>query len=193
MMNRYTFIFLLISMLFLLYQSGKGQSFEEKKIEFIFSVNASPEEVYDAWTTEEGIKSFFAPDGNVELKKYGDYQIFFFPDSAEGKRGAEDEVVLAYEENKMFLFTWGFPRSLPKLRATQKTVVLLRFSEIGNGKTRVHFLQTGWGSVGNWKKGFEYFVHNFGNLVLARLQYRFDHGPIDWDNIPRASKYQLVD
>jgi uncharacterized protein YndB with AHSA1/START domain len=181
--------------LFICLQLGGGimaQNNCEKRIEFEFIVNASPHEVYKAWTTTEGIKTFFAPDGKVELKKFGDYHIYFFPDAPEGSRGAEDEIVLAFEENKMFSFTWGFPPSLPDLRANQKTVVNIRFFPTEDGMTKVHFLQTGWGEGEDWQKGFEYFVQAWGNVVLARLRYRFNVGPVDWNNMPNFTEYQLA-
>lgn len=94
-----------------------AQNSKEKQIEFEFKVDASPKEIYNAWTTTEGIKSFFATDGKVELKMFGDYHIYFFPDAPEGSRSAEDEKIIGYEENKMISFTWGFPPMLPELRA----------------------------------------------------------------------------
>lgn len=164
----------------------------EKVIEFEFEVNASPYEVYDAWTTLEGIKSFFAREGKVELKKFGDYHIIFLPENEPGTRGAEDEKVISYEKDKMISFTWGFPPSLMDLRNNQKTIINIRFYDAGNGKTKVHFLNTGWGVGEDWQKGYEYFTQAWGNVVLARLQYRFDHGPVDWDNPPDYSEFALA-
>ena len=130
--------------------------------------------------------------GKVELKMFGDYHIYFFPEYPEGSRGAEDEIVLAFEENKMISFTWGFPPSLPDLRANQKTVVNVRFSETEDGKTKVHFVQSGFGKSEEWQKGYNYFVSAWGKVVLPRLIYRFDVGPVDWNNMPDFTDYQLV-
>lgn len=181
--------------LFTCLQIGRGiiaQNSYEKQIEFEFTVNALPHEVYKAWSTTEGIKTFFAPGGKVELKMFGDYHIYFFPEYPEGSRGAEDEIVLAFEENKMISFTWGFPPSLPDLRANQKTVVNVRFFPTEDGKTKVRFLQTNWGEGEDWQKGYEYFVQAWGNVVLPRLIYRFNVGPVDWNNMPDLTDYQLV-
>jgi uncharacterized protein YndB with AHSA1/START domain len=165
---------------------------QEKIIEYEFTVDASPSEVYNAWSTAEGIKTFFAPDGNVNLKKFGDYHIYFFPDMQPGSRGAEDERVISFEEDKMISHTWGFPPAFPDLRANQKTVVNVRFIPVGDGKTKVHFIQSGWGHSEEWQKSYDYFVNAWGNVVLARLQYRFAVGPVDWNNQPDLSKYYLV-
>jgi len=52
-------------------------------------VEADLKEVWDAWTTEKGITSFFAPACNVDLQPDGPYEIFFNPDSPPGERGGE--------------------------------------------------------------------------------------------------------
>jgi uncharacterized protein YndB with AHSA1/START domain len=165
---------------------------QEKTIEYEFTVDASPSEVYNAWGTTDGIRTFFAPDGKVELKMFGDYQIYFFPENEPGSRGADDEIVISFEENKMISHTWGFPKVFPNLRANQKTIVTVRFIPIEAGKTKVHFIQSGWGESEEWQKSYDYFINAWGNVVLARLQYRFDIGPVDWENLPDLSKYYLV-
>jgi len=169
-----------------------SQNFDKEKLEFEININASPEEVYNAWTTTEGIKSFFAPDGKVELKMFGDYHIYFFPNAPEGSRGAEDEKVISYQKNKMISFTWGFPPMLPDLRANQKTVVTIRFFETEDGKTKIIFRQTGWGESEDWQKGYNYFVNAWGKSVLPKLIYSFEAGPIDWNNMPDLSQYYLT-
>jgi uncharacterized protein YndB with AHSA1/START domain len=182
-------IFLSLTLVLFLGISMKAQ---EKIIEYDFTVDASPSEVYNAWSTTDGIKTFFAPDGKVELKMFGDYQIYFFPENEPGSRGAEGERVISFEENKMISHTWGFPKAFPNLRANQKTIVNVRFIPRENGKTQVHFIQSGWGQSEEWQKSYDYFINAWGNVVLARLQYRFAVGPVDWDNQPDLSKYYLV-
>lgn len=182
-----------VILLILQFGGTMAQNPEEKLIEFEFMVNASPQEVYNAWTTIEGIQTFFAPDGKIDLKMFGDYHIYFFPDAPEGSRGAEDEKVISFEQNKMFSFTWGFPPMLPELRANQKTVVTIRFFETGDGKTKMIFRQTGWGEGEDWQKGYNYFVSAWGKSVLPKLIYYFEVGPIDWNDLPDLSKYYLVD
>lgn len=166
---------------------------KDKRLEFSFNINASAEEVYKAWTTTEGIKSFFAPGaGNIEIKLFGDYQIYFFPDNPIDQKGAEDEKILSYEENSMLSFTWGMPPTFAELRANQKTVVHIRLEQIETARTKFSFTQSGWGSSDNWQRARGYFLIAWGNIVLPRLRYRFDVGPVDWNNMPDVSKYELV-
>lgn len=164
---------------------------DENINKFEFVVNAPVKDVYGTWTSSEGLETFFAPACHIDLKLFGDFHAYFFPDNKPGQRGAEDEKIISYEENKMLSFTWGFPPSLMNLRNTQKTIVLLRFEEMGSSRTKVTFIQSGWGSSEEWQLGKEYFLEAFGNVVLARFQYRFKYGPIDWNNTPDLSEFKL--
>jgi uncharacterized protein YndB with AHSA1/START domain len=155
-------------------------NFKEKAIVYEIEINESAVEVYKAWTTKEGLQSFFAPECKIDLKMFGDFHIHFFPENPIGSKGAEDEKILSIQENKMLSFTWGFPPSLITLRENQKTVVLLRFNDLGNGKTLLIFTQSGWGEGAEWDKGFDYFKSAWKDVVLKRLIQRFEDGPIDW-------------
>lgn len=147
-------------------------------------IPASVWEVYSAWTTHEGIKTFFAPDANIRLEVMGPYEIIFLPDNPEGLRGGEGNVILSFQENKMLSFTWNAPPELMKVRK-ERTHVLLKFIHIDNEKTRLLFHQDGWGEGGEWDKSYEYFSHAWKKVVLPRLRYRFENGPVDWKNPPQ--------
>ena len=61
---------------------------DDKQIAFELIINAPVEEVYKAWSTKEGIRTFFAPGvGNIDIKLFGDYHIYFFPDNPADQRG----------------------------------------------------------------------------------------------------------
>jgi uncharacterized protein YndB with AHSA1/START domain len=52
-------------------------------------VQASIDRVWEAWTTVEGVKSFFAPDPTVDLKIGGSYEMYFDLKAAAGFKGGE--------------------------------------------------------------------------------------------------------
>ncbi len=164
---------------------------EDRRLIFEMEVEIPVEKAYEAWTTEQGINSFFAPGCEVELKLYGNYHIYFFPDAPKGSRGAEDEIIISHQKNKMFSFTWGAPPSLPDIRENQKTVVLLRFEEIDQNRSRLTFIQSGWGYGEDWDKCYQYFVSAWGKVVLARFKYFVENGPVDWNDLPDFSTYAL--
>lgn len=142
-------------------------------------IPAGIDDVWNAWTTKLGLESFFAPECHIELKLYGRYEILFFPDAKPGKRGAENNKILAVEPNKMFSFTWDAPGNLEEVRK-QRTSVVLKFKKIGIDKTRIFMCHTGWGDGEEWDKAFDYFSDAW-EVVLKRLTVRFEGGPIDWE------------
>jgi len=159
----------------------------ERSISLEVTVNAPIEDVWNAWTTEEGVKSFFSPGCKVELKVDGAYEMYFAPDAPEGQRGGDGNKILAIQNLKMLSFTWNAPPSLPEARK-QRTHVTVRFNEISENSTSVILHHDGWGVGGEWDKAFEYFTKAWGKVVLPRLKYRFEHGPINWENPPEIGQ-----
>ena len=149
----------------------------ERAIDVSVLVAAPVEQVYGAWTTSDGIKTFFAPDAHVELRVDGPFQIYINPYGGPGMKGADDMRVIGFQENRMLSFTWNAPPSLPEARK-QRTIVILRFQPEGAG-TRLTLHHVGWGDGGEWDKAFDYFSKAWPN-VLGGLQERFVSGPTDW-------------
>jgi uncharacterized protein YndB with AHSA1/START domain len=160
-----------------------GSTTVERAIQGSVLVNASLDEVWAAWTTEEGVRSFFAPACNVDLRPDGPYEIFFNPDAPPGERGGEGLRVMAVQPKKMLSFTWNAPPSLPEARE-QRTHVVLRFDREGQNLTQVTLHHDGWGLGGGWDESYAYFERAWNSIVLPRLKYRFEHGPIDWEDPP---------
>jgi uncharacterized protein YndB with AHSA1/START domain len=160
-----------------------GKPDPERAIRGEVVVPAPVAEVWEAWTTPEGAQSFFAPRCNVDLRPGGAYEMFFVPDAEPGSRGGEGNVVLAVQPPRMLSFTWNAPPSLPGVRE-QRTHVVIRLAGTGAGETRVTLWHDGWGDGGQWDRAFEYFTRAWNGVVLPRLRYRFEHGPVDWRDPP---------
>ena len=151
---------------------------QERAVNLETTVKATPAQAFAAWSTVDGIKTFFAPDGRIEARSNGLYEIHMNPFAPPGEKGADDMRVLAVQENKMISFTWNAPPSLPETRK-QRTVVIVRFAPVGDTETKVTLHQVGWGDGGEWDKTFEYFGKAWG-YVLGNFKKRFEQGPIDW-------------
>jgi uncharacterized protein YndB with AHSA1/START domain len=135
-------------------------------------VDAPVSEVWAACTTEEGVRSFFAPDCSIDLRIDGRYEMYFLSDGEPGKRGGEGVRFLAIQPQKMLSFTWNAPPHLSETRA-QWTHVVVRFFEAGAGRTRVTLRHDGWGEGGQWDETFAYFEHAWLEAVLPSLVRRF--------------------
>lgn len=156
----------------------------ERRLSVDLEIPARVEEVWDAWTTEGGIRSFFAPDARIDLRVDGLYEIYFDPTAPEGKRGADGMRILVLEPRKRFAFTWNAPEDQSYVRG-QRTIVMIELQPVGEDRTLMRFTHSGWGEGQAWDAAFDYFERAWNRHVLARLVHRFDTGPIDWSSPPR--------
>lgn len=149
--------------------------------QFLKSVQgaAKPDEVWRAWTTINGTKTFFAPDGAIELKLWA-YEVYFDLEQPYGLKGSEGCTILSFVPSKMLSFSWGAPPQLPKARKgiAQWVVVFLDASEDG---TLVTLIELGWRDGEEGVAVYEYFDRAW-SMVLARLAHSYSTEPIDWND-----------
>jgi uncharacterized protein YndB with AHSA1/START domain len=150
----------------------------ERAIDKQVVVAATLDQAWDAWTTREGIVSFFAPEAEIDARVGGAFHIHIDPTAPPGMKGADDMRFMALQPKQMISFDWNAPPSLPQARA-QRTFVVVRFEPVGERETRVSLHHTGWGDGGEWDKAYAYFDRAWGG-VLGNLKKRFESGPIDW-------------
>ncbi|MBD3233673.1 MAG: hypothetical protein GF315_08100 [candidate division Zixibacteria bacterium] len=137
-------------------------------------VSASIDTIWHAWTTTEGIQSFFSPYADIDLRVGGPFEIYFSLDVPYGLRGSEDCKILSYLPKKMFSFEWGAPPSFGELR-NQRTQVILEFEDLEPMRTRVTLSQLGWGKGEKWNELYDYFDKAWES-VLSSLKKSFkDH------------------
>ena len=164
----------------------------ERSIKLEIVLNAPVERVWKAWTTRDGITSFFAPDCDIDLRVLGKYDILFQPGAPAGLRGAENNLILAIQEGKLLSFTWDAPPIFPSIRK-QRTSVAIRFTQLEPNKTKLSLTHSGWGDGEEWDKVYDYFVRAWGDVVLPFLKHALDRGPIDWKNPPqKLEKARLI-
>ena len=159
---------------------------QERAISSRVVVSASLEDVWAAWTTSEGIKSFFAPDAKVEARVDGPFEVYMNPFGAPGMKGADGMRFLAVEPKSMITFTWNAPPTMPNVRK-QRTYVTVRFKPTGPKATEVSLYHGGWGEGPEWDRAYTYFEKAWTN-VLVSLEMRFVKGPVDWTEMLRQMR-----
>jgi uncharacterized protein YndB with AHSA1/START domain len=107
--------------------------------------------VWGAWTTRDGIRSFFAPDANIDARVGGAFQIYMDPLAEPGLKGADEMRFMALQPKRMISFDWNAPPHLAQARQ-QRTFVVVRFEPVSDKITRVTLHHTGWGDGGEWDK-----------------------------------------
>jgi uncharacterized protein YndB with AHSA1/START domain/uncharacterized protein YciI len=134
-------------------------------------VKAPRNDVWKAWTTTEGLKSFFSEVVKMELRVGGPFEIYFGPESAVGMRGSEDCKILSFLPQEMLSFEWNAPPDFGDLRY-QFTRVVIMFESVDSAQTKVRFTQLGWGKGEGWEKVYDYFDKAWA-YVLSNLQKSF--------------------
>ena len=126
----------------------------ERSIDKQVDVAASLDEVWGAWTTRDGIRSFFAPDANIDARVGGAFQIYMDPLAEPGLKGADEMRFMALQPKRMISFDWNAPPHLAQARK-QRTFVVVRFEPVSDKLTKVTLHHTGWGDGGEWDQTFD--------------------------------------
>jgi uncharacterized protein YndB with AHSA1/START domain len=148
--------------------------------------NASPDEVWRAFTTSDGARTFFGPAARIGLELLGPYEILFDLDQAPGLQGGEGMRVLAWVPGEMLAFEWNAPPSLPEARAGARSFVVVELAAAGTG-TRVRLRHLGIERVPQASEVHGYFARAW-DMVMCWLEHRFRSGPIDWSAPPRPAR-----
>lgn len=145
------------------------------------TVKASLDDVWRAWTTNEGANEFFSPYTKIECRVGGPFEIYFSaPNEAPfGERGSEGCKVLSFLPKSMLSFEWNAPPKFGALRYVY-TRVVINFEPVGTDSVKVKFHHLGWGADPGFNEICDYFDKAWG-YVLGNLQKRFETGPIKFD------------
>ena len=136
------------------------------------TINAPVADVWKAWTTTEGIESFFAPKAaKVEPWPGGAFELWFGVEMPEGSRGSEGCKVHSVKPMEQFVFEWNAPPTIPAIRPL-RTLVYLDFKSLADNRTEVMLRNFGYGQGEDWAKTKVYFERAWP-AVMANLEKRF--------------------
>ena len=141
------------------------------------SIPAALPEVWKAFTTTDGLKSWLAPEVSVELRKGGAWLVKFPGSTAGG-------TIVSFVPQKELVLSALAPDRFPHVRAA-RTRAVFTFTPKGNN-TLVRLTQTGWQSGKEWDAAYEYLASANGEM-LAMLHHRYVAGPTDWQSAAKQS------
>ena len=148
-----------------------AQPAASKALVIAVTVPAPLPAVWQAFTTSEGLSTWLAPTGVVDLRVGGDWTARFPGGSTGGG------TILSFILQQELVLSAMAPDRFPNVRA-QRTRARFRFEARGDS-TFVELTQTGWQDGDEWNKAYEYLT--VGNAqLMATLHHRFVSGPIDW-------------
>jgi uncharacterized protein YndB with AHSA1/START domain len=155
-------------------QSGPALHEPPQKLVIEIEVPAPVHDVWQAFSTSEGLSTWLFPNATVDLKPGGDWLVHF-PGGSTGGGTIESFV----PEKEMVLAALA-PDKFPHVRA-ERTRAVFQFEAHGNS-TVVRLTQSGWKSGDEWTQAYEYLAAGNAQL-LASLHKRFVQGPTDWQKV----------
>ena len=145
---------------------------------------AVADEVWEAWTTRDGIVSFFAPDAEIEPRVGGAFQVYMDPLRRPGMKGADDMRYLALQPQADDHFDWNAPPHLAEARQ-QRTFVVVRSEPLGDKLTRVTLHHTGWGEAASGTRPTP--TSTAPGRRARQLEEALRQRAADWSGVARAT------
>ena len=135
-------------------------------------INAPVAEVWTAWTTREGIESFFAPKAaRVDPVPGGAFELWFGVDNPEGSRGSEGCLFHSVKPMEQLVIEWNAPPELPVIRRL-RTLVYLDFKPLPGNRTELTLRNFGYGDGADWARSKAYFEKAWPS-VMASLEKKY--------------------
>ena len=144
----------------------------EKRLDFEVVVPASLDDVWQAFTTADGLVGWLTPAAKVELRLGGPWEADF----PGGKTGGG--TILSFLPREMLAVAALAPEAFPAVRR-ERTQAVFRFEPVDAAHTRVRLAQIGWQAGSEWDAAFAYLADGNAQL-LNSLHRRFATGPVDW-------------
>jgi uncharacterized protein YndB with AHSA1/START domain len=148
----------------------------ERALRFEVTVAASVDEVWAAFTTNDGLATWLWRDTRVDARPGGDW-LAIFPQSTAGG------TIVSLTPKTQLVIAAMAPEKFPAVRAA-RTRALFEFAAVSAASTRVSLLQTGWQTGAEWDAAYDYLAGGNAEL-LTQLYQRFASGPIAWPKAPQ--------
>jgi len=158
--------------------SGEPRQKTDRAVVVETVVEAAPAEVFRLWTSEDGIRNFLAPDGRVDPKAGGRYEMIFNPavDPEGARAGTKGACILRIETDRRLDFEWsvGVPSVSWDLKDSDfVTWVEVTFEAVPGrpDATRVRLVHEGFRTGGSWETAFPFFQKSWRNVLDRLAEY----------------------
>jgi uncharacterized protein YndB with AHSA1/START domain len=149
-------------------------------LEHRITVDAPTNEVWQAWTTTEGITSWAVPVGHVDFRLGGIWESSYNRDAKLGDPGNIQNRILAYIPGRMLTIqAITAPPGFPHPELLREIFTVIELEALDSSRTRVTVTMVGYANGEGYEVLYDHF--DAGNAwTLQKLQQRFVSGPVDW-------------
>ena len=144
-------------------------------------IPASQAEIWNAFTTTEGLRSFVAPVIDLDFRIGGRWESSYNPQSKIGDPANIANEVMCYLPPEMLAIrNIQTPPGFPDPELGKRLWTVMQFEARGDRETKVTITMLGWADGDEASPVFELFRR--GNVyTLGKLYERFRSGPHVWD------------
>jgi len=118
---------------------------QEPREVFEVEINASVDDVWNAFTTTEGLKSWVAPLADIDFKVGGKWRANYNSEGELGDATTIENTIISYDPKRMIsLKATGFPEGFPFKDAAKETWSIFYFTPVSQKKTRITVVGLGY-------------------------------------------------
>lgn len=152
----------------------------DRALQLSIDVPATPEEVFAAFTTSEGFRSWAAPVAKVDLRVGGMIESSYDAKARIGDPNNIRNQILAYVPGRLLVIrNVQAPSGFADPEYFGKTVTIIELTPLAPRRTRVTLTNAGYGAGERFATLYRHF--EWGDAYsLAELRKRFEKGPTDW-------------
>jgi uncharacterized protein YndB with AHSA1/START domain len=152
----------------------------ERAIQLSTVVPATPREVYEAFATTEGFRSWAVPVTRVDLRVGGMMESSYDAKARLGDPNNIKNAIVAYVPDRLLVIrNVQAPAGFADPELFGKTVTVMEFQPAGPKATRVVITNAGYGQGARWDILYGHF--EWGDAyMLDQLKRRFETGPVNW-------------
>lgn len=135
-------------------------------------VDGSLDEVWDAFTTKEGIESWMVPVAEIDLRVGGTLKTNYDKEAGIGGPGTIVHHILSFEPKRMITSRFDAPENAQVAKIAEKSWGITYFDAIDADHTRITLVSCGYGEGPEWDKARAFFEK--GNAwTLDKLKQKF--------------------
>lgn len=160
----------------------------DRALQLSIEVPAPPGEVFRAFATTDGFRSWAAPVARVDFRVGGSIEASYDPSVKLGSADTIRNQIVAYVPDRLLVIrNVQAPRNFVHPELFQRTVTVIELAPAAAGRTRVTLTNAGYGAGPDFDGLYRHF--EWGDAyTLAGLRRRFERGPVDWSKAePPAS------
>ncbi|MEZ6137977.1 MAG: SRPBCC domain-containing protein [Pirellulaceae bacterium] len=123
-----------------------------------FEIEANIDDVWNAFTTTDGLKSWAAPLADIDFRIGGKWRANYNKDGELGDETTIENTILAYDPKRMLsLKATGFPKGFEFVDAAKQTWSIFYFARMSESRTKITIVGIGYTDSEQSKKMRAFF------------------------------------